>query len=285
MELRAPGKRDITLGPVTPNVATEAQYKRALKKAVTQMAASYEWWLKARYRVAVEANADVLPEMAHDAKTGKGAASALYRELTKLRKYWTNYFNNLASELAPKTVDQWYQDNSVSWGGKLRRAGFDVEMKPTEAQKLIISAKVTENVALIKSIQQDYHTQVEGIVLRGFLAGRDLATVAAQLKERHGVSVSRAALIARDQSNKATAQMNAARQKELGLNRAVWIHSSAGKVPRKSHLDAGRQRREFDTQVGIDFHDGFGPVLPGEAINCRCMGRTIIPAIGRGAKD
>ena len=36
------------------------------------------------------------------------------------------------------------------------------------------------------------------------------------------------------------------------------------------------------TEQGIDFHDGFGHVLPGVAINCRCSSRTIIPAIGRG---
>ena len=35
-------------------------------------------------------------------------------------------------------------------------------------------------------------------------------------------------------------------------------------------------------QVGIDFGDGFGFVLPGGAINCRCGCRTLIPSLGRG---
>ena len=33
---------------------------------------------------------------------------------------------------------------------------------------------------------------------------------------------------------------------------------------------------------GIDFGDGFGASLPGTPVNCRCVSRTIIPAIGRG---
>ena len=40
MELRNPGKRDIVLGAVVPNVQTEAAYRRDLAKAITNMSAS-----------------------------------------------------------------------------------------------------------------------------------------------------------------------------------------------------------------------------------------------------
>lgn len=288
-ELRAPGKKDITLGPVVPNVQTEADYRRALGKAIANMTASYEWWISSKYRQALEAGQDAEalpdPEHAQDAGVQKSLARRvddLYRELTRLRKYWGDYFDGLAKKLAEQATDQWYKDNATAWQGKLKRAGFDIKMDLTEAQKVILKAKVPENVALIRSIQQDYHKDIEGIVSRNFLKGRDLAPMADEIKARGKVTTRRAALIARDQSNKATAQMNAARQQELGLTWAVWIHSSAGKEPREKHVRAGREQWVFNTQEGIDFNDGFGHVLPGEAINCKCHSRTIIPALSRG---
>ena len=288
MELRNPGKRDIVLGAVVPNVQTEAAYRRDLAKAITNMSASYEYWLRAKYRRALDTNmaAGRLPdpERAQDADLPGPSESAgdMFDELARLRAHWEKHFETLSQKLASQMLQAMYRDNALSWGSKLKRAGFDIDLQLTPAQRLILKAKLPENVALIRSIQQDYHKDIEGIVSRNFLKGRDLSTMADEIKELGGVSARRAALIARDQSNKATAQMNAARQQELGLNWATWIHSSAGKEPRATHTKAGREQWIFDTQAGIDFGDSFGQVLPGEAINCRCHSRTIIPALGRG---
>jgi len=286
--LRNPGKRDIVLGAVVPNVQTEVAYRNALAKAIANMTASYEYWIRGKYRRALDANlaAGRLPEpvLAQDADTPgpSGAAGDMFDELARLRAHWEQHFEQLSQKLASQMLRAMYDANEFSWNSKLRRAGFDIDLQLTPAQKLILKAKLPENVALIRSIQQDYHKDIEGIVSRNFLKGRDLSAMAEQIQERGGVSTRRAALIARDQSNKATAQMNAARQQELGLNWATWIHSSAGKEPRHTHVRAGREQWIFDTQAGIDFGDSFGQVLPGEAINCRCHSRTIIPALGRG---
>jgi hypothetical protein len=288
MELRNPGKRDIVLGAIVPNVQTEVAYRNALAKAVANMTASYEYWMRSKYRRALDTNmaAGRLPdpERADDAGLPGPSESAgdMFDELARLRAHWEKHFHRMSAKLATQMLDAMYRDNANAWGSKLKRAGFDIEMKLSPAQQLILKAKVPENVALIRSIQQDYHKDIEGIVSRNFLKGRDLSTMAEEIQERGGVSTRRAALIARDQSNKATAQMNAARQQELGLNWATWIHSSAGKEPRHSHVKAGREQWIFDTQAGINFGDSFGQVLPGEAINCRCHSRTIIPALGRG---
>lgn len=302
MELRAPGKRDIVLGAIVTNAQTEAAYRQALTKAVANMSASYEYWLRSKYRRALDTNqaAGRLPdpELAQDIdiqnpfgepdpeapKPPGPSASAgdLFDELARLRAHWEKHFDTLASKVAAQMVQALYRDNTIAWSSKLKRAGFDIELQLTPAQKLILKAKVPENVSLIRSIPQQYHKDVEGIVSRNFLKGRDLATMADEIKTRGEVTTQRAAFIARDQANKATAQMNAARQNELGLTWATWIHSSAGKEPRATHVRAGREQWIFDTQTGINFGDSFGQVLPGEAINCRCHSRTIIPALGRG---
>jgi hypothetical protein len=290
MDLRAPGKKDKMLPVVNPNRSTQAEYKAALAKAVANMTASYQYWIDSKYRRAVAANADAgrVPDVdsalhALDAsETPKGSANDMFAELTRLQAYWSNYFNDFAKKLASQISFKWQRDNSTSWQGNLKRAGFDIKMQVTPSQKLIMDAKIQENVALIKSIQEQYHTDIVGAVTRSFLKGRDLDGLSKEIKKRGNVSTNRAAFIARDQSNKATAQFNSARQRELGIKFAKWVHSSAGKEPRATHVRAGRESWVFDTQVGIDFKDGFGNVIPGEAIGCKCVSRAIIPAIGRG---
>lgn len=246
------------------------------------MVKSYQWWLTNRYREALAENVEAgrVPDMAQDA-TPKGAQSRLMSELARLQKHWQKHFDRVAMRLAGKWAGTSYKDNANAWKAQMRKAGFTVDMQLTPAQRTQLDVAVVENVSLIKSIPSQFATDVQGIVTRSFLAGRDLDTMAKALRARGDVTVHRAAFIARDQSNKLTASMNAARQRELGLHWAVWKHSSAGKEPRPDHVRAGREEWIFDTQVGIDFGDKFGQVLPGVAINCRCGSRTLIPAIGR----
>ena len=92
-----------------------------------------------------------------------------------------------------------------------------------------LEATVAENVALIKSIGSQYLTAIEGHVMRSITVGRDLAPLARRLEFQYGVTRRRAALIARDQNNKATAVITRERQNELGI-KAIWLHSAGGKV-------------------------------------------------------
>ena len=285
VELRMPGRDDKVLPAIQVDRQTEALYRRKLGRAVALMAASYLRSIERKYARALDANVDAgrLPDIAQDASAPPpGAASGdMFDEMKRLRAYWERYFKTFADEVTAGAFQDLYVDNQRAWQSRLRNAGFDLKLDMTPSQRLVMKAKVQENVALIRSIAQEYHKDVEGEVLRHFIAGRDLKGLQEKLVARGKVTTNRAAFIARDQCNKATAQFNSARQRELGLHWAVWQHSSAGKEPRPTHVRAGRERWVFNTQVGIDFRDKFGSVLPGEAINCRCTSRTIIPGMGR----
>lgn len=252
------------------------------------MAKSVEFWTQAKYRKALTSGqaAGILPEFDQDRDAERAADASpfadqreLFRELTNLRKRWERYFASFARKLSLDVVDAAYKANKTAWQGQVRREGFDIPMQLTKAQRTIMDVKVADNVSLIKSIPSQYFTKIEGDVSRGFLAGRDLEAIASELRGSGESTVKRAALIARDQSNKLTAHMNSARQDELGIRYAYWKHSTAGKEPRKTHIRASREHWIYDTQVGIDFGDAFGFVLPGVAINCRCGSRSIISAI------
>lgn len=281
--LRAPGKREITLAAPRPNASTQAWYAKQMKQAIANMAASYEQGVRIAYERALASaeRADIIVA-AQDASVEQRAqarANKLFDELQVLRDYWQKYFDKLAAKIAPEATALWEMDATRTWRGRLDAAGFTVKFQMTPAQRIVMEAKTRENVALIKSIPAQYHTQVEGTVLRGFIRGRDLNAISEELQKRHKITQGRAAFIARDQANKATAAINATRQDELGITEGIWQHSSAGKEPRPEHVKAGRDRMRFDLRKGHDFGDGFGPVLPGEAINCRCTWRAVIPLL------
>lgn len=282
--LTNPTRRQKTVAEVRPALAAEQQYQRALQTAVRAMAKSVEYWAAAKYRAALEANqaAETIPDpeaaMADDA-TPFESQRALYAELEALRKRWARYFEGKAKQWATSVIDAAYTANKVAWQQRAKKEGFDIPMQLSDAQRTIMDVKLQDNVALIRSIPAQYFERIGGSVSRGFLAGRDLEAIASDLRKTGQTTVNRAALIAKDQSNKLTAQMNSARQRELGISYAYWKHSTVEKDPRPNHLKASREGWIFDTQVGIDFGDAFGTVLPGVAINCRCGSRSIIPAI------
>ena len=138
-----------------------------------------------------------------------------------------------------------------------------------------LQATIAENVGLIRSIPEKYFTEVEGLVMRSVARGRDLSYLTDELQKRYGITRRRAALIARDQNNKATSVMQAARQQSLGITQGVWRHSHAGKEPRPSHVKA--DGKVFELSKGM-YLDGKW-VMPGEEINCRCTWSPVIPGL------
>lgn len=271
---------------IGPALSAEQLYRRKLSIAVKAMNKSVEYWLGAAYRRALETNQDADrvpdPQIAQDAQDAASPAlerRRLFAQLFDLRKRWEKHFGEMAKSLALEVVDLAYKANKTAWQAQTKRAGFDVPMQLTESQRTILDVKVRENVDLIRSIPSSYFEKISGDVTRGFLNGRDLEHVAGKLRDTGETTERRAALIARDQANKLTAQMNSARQRELGITYAYWKHSTVDKDPRPGHLRASKEKWIFDTQVGIDFGDQFGVSKPGEPINCRCGSRSIIPGL------
>ena len=159
----------------------------------------------------------------------------------------------------------------------LRDAGIAIPFRITPEMRDIMDATVAENVALIRSIPQHYHTEVEVMVMQSVKAGRDLSQLSDNLEARYDITRRRAELIARDQNNKATASLNQARQVALGIEEGVWLHSHAGKEPRPTHV--ANNGKKFDIKKGW-----FDPdkrvrrhILPGELINCRCTWKAVVP--------
>lgn len=260
--------KPITLAATQPNAGIHAAYRKRLDRLVADMHRSIVYWLKATYR----ANP---PVAADEAPTTGSPAMRMRRAMDDLSRQWLKNFDEgadgLARWFAQKTKD--YSD--VALARHLADAGFTVKFKTTAAMNDAYQAVIGEQVGLIRSIAQRHLTNVETMVMQSVQQGRDLSALAKQLEQQYGVTKRRAALIARDQNNKATAVMQAVRQKQLGIKQAVWVHSGAGKEPRPSHVKAGRDKLMYDVDKGA-YIDGKW-ILPGTEINCRCIGRPIIP--------
>ncbi len=265
--MAAVSRKDKVLRPVHANAGTAAAYRRKLQKLVDEMNDSVVFWLKSSYRnnEPIIAQDDVLP------------STALRAAVKRLADRWQRKFNEAAPALADWFATDVTARSDSALRSILRQAGISVRFKMTPAARDIMQATINQQVSLIKSIPSRYFTQIEGIVMRSVQNGRDLGQLTTDLQDQFGITKRRAAFIARDQNNQATASMNRARQDEIGVTEAIWVHSGGGKHPRPTHLKAGREKTRYDIKEGwLDPALG-RHIFPGEEPNCRCVSKSIIP--------
>ena len=225
---------------------------------------SVVYWLTANYK-------------ASGAAVAMDASPAVFMRdaMRKLARRWAKRFDEIAQKLADRFSTDAMKNTDVSLSSALKDAGFTVQFKMTSQMNNALQSTIAENVGLIRSIPEKYFTEVEGMVMRSVARGRDLSHLTDELQTRYGITRRRAATIARDQNNKATSVMQAARQQSLGITQGIWRHSHAGKEPRPSHVKA--DGKVFDLDKGM-LLDGKW-VMPGEEINCRCTWSPLIPGI------
>lgn len=258
-------KKPKTLRAIHANRGVEVAYRRDLERLIDEMSASVEYWITAAYRKAP-------PRMADLAQDASPAATAI-AYMKDLAKRWIKRFDETAPKIAESYLRKAFKATDSAMRQALKDAGWSVEFKMTPAIRDAFKASLAENVGLIRSIPEQYLTQVEGIVMRSYANGRDLETMVKELRGRYPITQRRAELIARDQSNKANAVVSRARQLELGITEAIWMHSHAGKNPRKDHVAANGKR--YKIAEGCLISGEY--IQPGEEINCRCTSRPILP--------
>jgi SPP1 gp7 family putative phage head morphogenesis protein len=202
-------------------------------------------------------------------------ASKLGPVVARLAQQWQKRFDDAAPKLAEYFAKKVNERSAANLKAILKQGGFSVPMTMTPVMRDVLDATIAQNIALIKSIPAQYHTEVQGLVMRSVQTGRDLGTLAGELEKRYGVTKRRAALIARDQNNKATSAMTHARQTSLGITTNVWMHSRAGKEPRPTHV--AMNGKTYEISKGMYDPAERRYILPGELINCRCTSRPVIP--------
>lgn len=256
---------------VRPRAGLAAAYRGWLLRVIEEMGASVSYFVDRAYR-GQRGKIAMMSGLAEDAS----AATELDRVLRRLRRRWEHRFDELAQDLADFFSRDALRRTDEQLMRILRRGGMAVEFRLTPAVREVLAAIVRENVSLIRSIPEQYLGGVEGAVMRSVTAGRDLAGLTRELRHTYGVTRRRAELISLDQNQKATGAITRARYLDLGIERAVWRHSHAGREPRPTHL--ANDGHEYDVARGW-----FDPdprvrayIRPGELINCRCFSQPVI---------
>lgn len=261
--------------PLNPPDVVEAKFRAELDRMVERMQKTTRRELDKLYR------SPEAPTIAMDASFSSIAAR-LVRELTKR---FTALFVDRAGGLAKAWAEGISRQSAVGLGQSLKDVSGGVTLKTdviSGAVADVVKASIKQNVALIKSIPREYFLEIEGEVMRSIQTGRGMADLQPFLEKRYGITKRRAALIARDQTSKATAAINRARMQGLGVKKFKWLHSMGGKEPRPLHKNVlNGNVYSFDDPPVIDERTGERG-LPGVLINCRCR---MLPVIEFKADD
>jgi hypothetical protein len=264
-------------GILIPSAAIRIWYQGRLMDITEAMMNDYRAKLESAYR-----DHDVKKAFAMDAS----AASILTALFTSLWDKWVSVFAGFAAETAKEFVRKSDEHANASTWASLSTAGVN---EPTTAysQNVMntLGAAQTFNNTLIKGIHQDAHEKIFGAVMLSLTSSdpeqQGVRGIENALRDAGEFTENRVRIIALDQNSKLYSSLSDERLRQNGVEEFEWLHSSAGKEPRASHVKMdGVIFKVDDTRlwkIGGEFglkKGDLGP--PGWAVNCRCVKRPII---------
>lgn len=266
-KLRANTRKPVVVQGIHANRGTQAWYFHALQDVLATMKQEMLNLVRAAYGI----NG---PDIGF-AQDAPSRVTALQRALKKWGDNWTDNLDKMSLDIAANFARKSFRDTEFSMESAFKKAGFTVKFSPSKKSAEAYRAVVAENVGLIKSIPQQYLKDVQSQVWASVMKGADMAALSENLRKSYKISIDRAALISRDQNNKAKAVLENTRRQQLGLKRAIWMHSSGGKKPRPTHV--AMNGKLYDLDKGMYDSDEGEYVWPGQLINCRCTSRAVVP--------
>jgi SPP1 gp7 family putative phage head morphogenesis protein len=126
------------------------------------------------------------------------------------------------------------------------------------------------NVSLIKNGTSDFYNDISRVVEDAHMRGLRVEVLARTIQDRYGVSDSRAALIARDQTLKLNGQITRARQQQAGITHYRWITSKDERV-REEHQELEGTIHSWNAPPE--------PGHPGDDYQCRCTASPVVTGV------
>lgn len=264
----------LTLGnKLTPSAALREKYYKQLRDLFARLTATYTQQLE-------------IPGQQWE--KNQFLLAQYQRVLSQLRFMVAPVFDAEAARIAGQFVNEVSKYSAATVSGSLAKMGVEMGIGAMGPMPDLMVEHITNNVALITKLRDEAQSEIEQAVMRSFTSDnpdeQGAYGISKALQETHGMTRERADLIATDQTAKVYADINAERMIDAGVSTFVWRHSSAGKVPRESHIElSGRVflNRGGPAELWELLPDGSivdaNPSLPkgdrgkpGYAINCRC---------------
>lgn len=256
--------------PLNPSAAIEQRYYTALRVLIDRMTAETEHDLKGLFKT----------EHAEEYFGQDASVSSQARILTNaLIKKYTDLFATLSKPMAERFAEESDKSSDVAVKSSIRHLSDDLTLstKTITSGPLndILSATVTENVGLIKSIPQQYLSGVQQAVMRSITTGNGMQDLVPYLQKHKGITLRRARMIAQDQTKKSFSALSKARMEKIGVTSYEWLHTSGSRHPRKLHIAMSGNVYKYSDPPVIDEKTGERGI-PGQAINCACRMRPIL---------
>ncbi len=258
-------KRVQVLRPVRPNYSNELWYKAQLLAIVRQLQKASEEILfpilkrtESQYGYTRDAAADDIAQGLEEMSLRFGNIEAHAKRL---------------ADLAAKHTAEKADEALIS---SVKKA-VGIDIKPIMTSNTIapeLATATRANIALIKSIPEQYLDKVSNSVYNNVSKGARFETIVEDIQKIGGVTENRAKLIARDQTSKMNAAITQSRQTSIGISQYTWSTSGDERV-RETHADNNGKVFSWNDPPSETGH-------PGEDINCRCVA---IPFIDLDAEE
>ena len=257
--------------PIVPSYALELWYKKKLSAMTKAMIAEYK------------------EQIAKEVKSEEGkrfyATDAIFSDsfnfvLKSLQQRWSRIFEGFAATLAPEFVEKVDGQATSATLHSLSIAGLKAPVATYNRDVAnTLKASVDFNHTLITGLGEEVHDKIYKSVMLSLTSPdpeqQGQSGIQAALKAAGEKSKERIDLITRDQTSKLYSALSDARMEENGVDEFEWLHSSAGKTPRHSHVEKdGMVFKVNDPRLWEGPKADQGP--PGWAINCRCRRVPII---------
>lgn len=256
--------------PLNSNFGLAQRYYDRLAALIDRMTAEVEKKIKALYE---EPHAEEY--FAQDATISSQA-----RILTNaISKKFNDLFASVAKPTAERVAKEADKSSAASVKSSIQQlsGGLQLSSEALESGALndILNATVTENVALIKSISQQYLAGVQGAVMRSITTGNGLQDLVPYLERHKQITKRRALMIAHDQTRKAFNGLSKGRMQAVGLEQYEWLHTAGSNHPRREHIAMSGNIYRFDDPPVIDSKTGERGI-PGQLPNCRCRMKPVL---------
>lgn len=264
---RAPRPRRLPVQQ--PPTLIEREYARAIiELVVPRVRAAFAPLMRELPALLERAAAERLDGARFDAGEGKRLRELVDSARDHLRK-------SVSTEDIERLAHKFAQQTSTHQRVQLARqtkAALGVDVVGSDRRMpAIVENFVANNVSLVRGISDKLAQKTERLVTEAVTRG-ELAGDLAEKLQKIGYGERESALIARDQIGKLNGQLNAVRQKDLGVDEFIWRCVGDERV---------RDEHEAIDGETYKFSEGGHPIegLPGEPVLCRCWAEPVFDAV------
>lgn len=217
--------------------------------------------------------------------TTDGYVEELGRNLDLLASRWT-ISKQAATVLSSKYISEVDKETRTKLIQSVRNSmGVDVaNVINSEGLNNAIDSSIRQNVRLISTIPEQFFDRIRQIVEQETVQGATGKSITKQIQEVYGITERRARVIARDQTNKLSGNLNRARQMSTGIRAYRWRTVGDEDVRDEHYKRNGKVFAWDKADVGKKLADGtvlLDPYAndighPGDDILCRCIAEPVI---------